>query len=387
MKNINWDFKIKEEDYYKNNIKYGYNYEIDKYNNYIYDILNSLFDKLKNLDVNYFLIHRKEEVNKLKNMLLEFKKNNNYDLKKEKVTKILNIDINYKLDKLFEDSKIIYSNQKINSLIFIKQKKNNSELENYLKKNNKNNKISKIFYDFDIKNLFNFKNIRDYLKNNKNKYNLIQINILRYLKSTNLHNIYNKYSNYLLINLLYLILSVQQKNGELYLIVPPFSNNVQIQIIEILSNYFKNINIKSYFNYSNYYAFVIECKEFEGISTQELDNFYNNYNYFFEKNIESHIEKILSEKKIEGLYLYNIISNKIDSKLIKVITDFNKKYYKQFLENLKMKIDLYEFLNNKTTLNEQKDYIYDIIFKTQYKRFVEESRKLYGKNKKIKLIK
>ncbi len=69
------------------------------------------------------------------------------------------------------------------------------------------------------------------------------------------------------------------------------------------------------------------------------------------------------------------MSNKMNKKIVKVVSDFNKEYYKEFLTNLKMKIDIYDFLHNKTTTKKQKDFIYDKIFQYQYKRFLEESKK------------
>lgn len=149
-----------------------------------------------------------------------------------------------------------------------------------------------------------------------------------------------------------------------------------INIIKKNKNKFEHINItiQRYFNYSNYYSIVIKAFYFKDISKEELDDFHYHYYPFFEKHIEPHVEDMFLGKKIEGLYLDNIISKKI----VKAVSNFNKQYYKDFLTNLKMKIDIYDFLHNKTTTKEQKNYIYDKIFQYQYKRFIEESRKMYG---------
>ncbi len=384
LKNIFWDFKINNYYYDSMNKDYGYNYEIEKYKDFIYDIKDSMYNKLKKMDINYFMIYRPK---KTKNYLQNYKQ---YDQKElEKIKKILNLDKYFKFDKMFLKSNIKIGKKKIN-LFTLSGMQTNSEYFKYNSKYNnfyetylstKKKKIGKntLLIKSNNKNLLDLKNIFSLSQKHKSKFNLIKIFLNRYIIFNSNIDFYKYYSNILLLNILYLILNIQNKNGELFFMLPPLTNNVQLQILQILSNYYKTITLDTYFNYSNYYSIEIHASDFKGITKQELDDFYNNYYSFYEKNIEPHIEEMFSGKKIEGLYLDNIISNKLDKKLIKVVSDFNKQYYKEFLNNLKMKIDLYDFLHNKTTTKQQKDYIYDKLFQTQYKRFVEESRKLYGK--------
>ncbi len=389
MKKIDWNFILNDNYINQKNKKYGYNYEIDKYINFIYDTKNSMFDKLKSLDINLFLTHRIEDKNILKTKIynIDFK-NMSIENKIIKIKNILNKNYFFKIDKLFKHSNYFYKKNNFNTIFLSSLKKYNLSFD-YIYPDSQIKKFKKIVKNSKIKNnefinidpnLFNFNNIMDFINiNNNKKFYITYIILTRYIIENLSIKIYYYYSNILLLNLLYFILNIQKENGELYFILPPLVNNTLIQFLQILSNFYSNVHIEPYFNYSNYYSIVIRAIGFKGISKEELNNFYNIYYPFYEKNIHPYVHDMFLGKKIEGLYLDNIISNKIDKKLVKVVSDFNKKYHKEFLQNLKMKIDIFDFLNNPHTTKVQKDYIYDKLFKAQYKRFVEESRKMYSK--------
>ncbi len=384
LKKILWNFELNDNFFYSNEKLFEYNYEIEKYNDYIYDFKNSKYDKLKKIDVNYLMIYRP------KNLKYYSENSNKYNQQKlEKIKKILNMDKYFKFDKTLLKSNIRLGEKKVvlftlssmdtNSEYFKYNLKYKNFYEKYLstikKKIGKNTELIKT----NNTNLLDFNNIYYLSNKNKSSYDIIQIFLNRYIIFNTKIIFYKYYQNILLLNLLFLILSIQKNNGNLIFFLPPLTNKVQIQFLQIISNYYNNVSLDTYFNYSNYYSIVINASGFKGISKEELNNFYNSYYPFYEQNIYPHINDMFLGKKIEGLYLDNIISNKIDKKLIKVVRDFNKKYYKEFLENLKIKIDIYDFLNNSSTPKAQKDYIYDKLFQTQYKRFIEESRKMYGK--------
>lgn len=383
-----WDFNLNNN--YTNGLNsLNYDYQIEKYIEYLYDIKKSRFDYFKNIDLNYFLIIRHFEILKLYNLIKKklFNKKDNFD---ELIKKIkMNQYSNFKFDKLFKNHKIL-NNKKQNVFILstINKKtpilfkyfcdKNHYAQELMLKKIGSSICKNKSVFIKSELNLFHFDNILNICKNIHQKYNFVHFNLCRYIVGNHLIQSYKYYQNILLLNLLYLLLHIQKEKGDFNIVFYPITNNTQIQILQILSKYYKNITMERYFNYSNYYSIVIKAFDFKGISKEELDDFYHHYYPFFEKHIEPHVEDMFLGKKIEGLYLDNIISNKIDKKIVKAVSTFNKQYYKDFLTNLKMKIDIYDFLHNKTTTKEQKNYIYDKIFQYQYKRFVEETRKMYG---------
>lgn len=391
QKNNQWNFILNNN--YTNGLNtLNYDYQIEKYNNYIFDIKDSKFSDLINIDINFFLILRKSEIKKLEKIV------KNKLLKKNDLDKIIKHLKLKKFQKFYFKQEMLFNNHEIlnknKQKIFILSTINNNRpfvlnyfCDNYhytqelLFKKLKMQKSKCKYKSVSIKselNLFHFDNILNICKNIHQKYNLVHFNLCSYILGNNLIQSYKYYQNILLLNLLYLLLHIQKEKGDFNIVFYPITNNTQIQILQILSKYYKNITMERYFNYSNYYSIVIKAYDFKGISKEELDDFYHHYYPFFEKHIEPHVEDMFLGKKIEGLYLDNIISNKIDKKIVKAVSTFNKQYYKDFLTNLKMKIDIYDFLHNKTTTKEQKDYIYDKIFQYQYKRFIEESRKMYG---------
>jgi hypothetical protein len=216
-------------------------------------------------------------------------------------------------------------------------------------------------------------------------HHFININIAHYIIENNLSNSYNLYGNILLFNIIYLILSIQKKNGELYLFNFPFINNTQLQILTILSKYYKNIKIYKYNTYNHRYICCIHATEFIGISKDELENIYHQYFSFYQENIHSHIDNIFSGKRVDNLYLDNILSNPIDKKIKNDLTLFNKKFHTFVLNDLKTKIDIHEFINHKSTTNKQKEYILDKLFKKQIEIFNDFYQNIYIKKIKNKI--
>ena len=232
------------------------------------------------------------------------------------------------------------------------------------------------YFDID-KNLFDFNSIFQSSTNfNNKKMNIIIINLFIYLITNNKINIYLNYGSYILLNLLYFILSTQKDNGDLYLIIPCLLKKIDFQILDILLNYYEKIEISKHFHYVNTDAIVLKCFNFKGITKKELEDFYNNYSIFYNNNIKNNIELLWNDKKIDNLYLKNIILNKIDKNLIKKIKNFNDNFYENLIKSLKIKIYINEFLSNKLTSVKEKKYVLDIIFKAQYKNYLDLSKKI-----------
>ncbi len=379
MNKIIWEFKLGTKKY-DNNL--CFNYEIEKYYNYVFDLENTMFQKIKKIDINLFLVKRPDKFNTI---------NNTYKI--DEIIKYWKNGFDFKLILFYKNLKILEKKKKIN--LFIMNSLNYTGLSEkfflkykniyctmiYSKINNniiKNKNFNYLF--INNKNLFDINNILYICKNLKKKQDVISLNLTRYISKNNLITTFEKYGTILVINILYLILNIQNKKGDLKLILPFLKNNVDLEFLQILKNYYHNLNIETYFNYSNYLSIIINANDFKGISNLELNNFYNNYDIFYKENLNSNINNIfLGKKIIQNINIENIISNKINKNIKKIVCNFNKKYYKEFLINLKIKIDIYEFLKNKLTNKKQKDYIYNKLFQIQYKRFIEEYKK-YIKN-------
>lgn len=382
MKKIDWNFEINNQ-YIKGEYNYGYHYEIEKYEKYIYDIQNSFFDKIKNLDLNYFLIYRRDDLRKLN---MNIYKTNTLENRIDKIKKIFDLNLYFKQSRFFKESDLLHSDKKIN-IFCLSSLLKSTDVYEYVHETNK--KIEMVFLTsqkvskkknpvpmFVNKDLFDFENMEEIINKIKKQFGIIFINVCRYINKNGFGNSYHLYSNLLLLNILYLILNIQEKGGELYFVIPPMTHHVQIQILQILTNVYEKVEIKTYFSYSNYYGITIFGKNFKGISKEELDRFRDVYFHFYERDIKPHKNDIFLGKRVEGLYLQGIYTNPVNHVLIKNIRDFNRKYYQQFIDLLKMKVDIYDFLSNKTTTKKQKEYIMDKILQHQYNTFIEESKKL-----------
>jgi hypothetical protein len=399
LSKIEFDF-ILNNNYLKDNTLFGYNPEIEKYNNYLYK--SSKDDKkIKNIDLYYFIHKGVKETKMLKKYYLT-KKNKN-----ENIIKIFNIPhkimINTYLNSIilkkkyitsFNLGKLAFGSDFIEYLQFVNQ---SVKIYNVILDKPKNKLYNDVYlnkyksqntHQIHINpNLFNFNNIIDTINKNPSlKYDNININITPYINRNKLLKSYYLYGNILLFNILYLILSTQKKNGELYLFTFPFTNKCLLQILHILSKYYKNIKIYSSDKYSNRYMITIHATYFLGISKDELENIYQQYSSFYQQNIHPFIDTIFSGKKINNLYLDNIISNSVNKKIENDLIVFNQKYHTFILNNIKIKIDIYEFLHDKNVNKKQKEFIYKKLLKKQIEIFNNYYNHIYlSEIKKFKL--
>ncbi len=368
-KTINWNFVL-NSNYYKGEYQYGYNYEIEKYNTYINDIEKKINKKdivslgfIKNSNLYNYL---KKDINTQKNIGFKFE-----DRGFKKLSNLFNesIYINNKIKNNFSSFILTSLNEPaiLTKYLILKGiKKNKITNLIHCKKKNNNNCIENI-------NLFNFNLIKNYTDKFNKKYEFIFINIGRYLIYNNLIKSYTYYKGILLLNLLYLILSIQKEKGELYIIMSPINDTLQIQFIQLLHQFYKKITFKIFEKHSfDYYNIVIHATDFKGILPENLEIFKNTYSLFFNTNIIQHIENILKGKKVENLHLESIYTNPISKLLIKKIYHFNIKFYSKFIKDVKYGLDIYYFLHQKTTTKEQKKFIENELFKVQYEQFIKK---------------
>ncbi len=374
VKNINWKFMLNNQ-YSKGNSIFGYNYLIEKYENFIY-----IVKELKKYNKEHFIsegIYRKNT--ELLSYLGKKQKNIN------KIKKYLNLKTDFrmhlKMKKLFQDSYIL-NNELKNKSMFL--------LTNVIKKATstdffKSKKIKKIKNPivsekdgFKNSNLFNFINVNQYVQKNINqKQDLIFILLGRYIRENNLVNSYIYYNGILLVNILYLILLLQKEGGELYLILPPLVSTVQVQILQIFTHYYKNVSLKIYQTYEHDYSSVcIHAYDFKGISKDDYNIFEETYLLFFKENIEKHVEKIFEGKKLPDLHLESIYTNPISKNLIKKVYDFNNQFYTKFIKGVQNKLDLDNFLHQKNTTKKQKEFVENEIFKIQYQQFIKTYKEI-----------
>jgi hypothetical protein len=375
--------------------KYGYNYQIEKYIRFINSIYKEYNDIYK-IDLLYLTHIKTMSFNYSKpyiSKLIRFIFKNDFINKNYKIDLILKQKITYKNSNVINRKKfnmfvLTSLNPKSRNLEFVNylRKHKNKKIEYYAPINihSKKNtiKILKNTNQFSIQNnLYNFDEIKNILTNIPTKIDLIQLNLTLYYHSNSNPKSMFFYKNYLYIHFLYLILTIQQKNGELYFICHPFETKVGIQFLQILSTYYSKISMYKSIHYNNHHDICIYASGFKGISQKELKHFYDSYYPFYEKNIKPHIQDMFEGKKIEGLYLDSIFSNPLNPKLIQSVRHFNTQYYKDFIHNIQMKFDIYEFLKNKKNPKKQRDHIQQQITQGQYEKYIEIIKQVQKTNK------
>ncbi len=305
-----------------------------EYNNtYINDLLQKINIILK--DENIKIFFNKIYYNYL-NIIFD-DKNYNYFLNKFNIVKHKKITHQYKYIYL---SKYI----KLDDNIFINDRINKEDILLYISKDVKTNINYKvdIFNDYII-NIDNFNKI----KNNNNKYDIIFFE-LSYIDNKNEYIKYNSNINYILY-IIYSILALNIQSYDGILIIKTKLNINIYNIIYILKKYYKYIRfINENIKLSG--SLKIICKQFIGISKNEL-NYFNNLLDSILKNIGRTNEKLV-------LKINNINTDDLYNRYINIIKKFILIFYNNLL--LFNKINLLKInINNNNYLKN----IYDIYLK------------------------
>jgi hypothetical protein len=342
------------------------------------------------LDINYFLQIKKINKNIFINYLNKyFKEFNNIKLEDilnifmnsrqvsnityyDEYSNLKNLE-NKKITILQTGSSLLKSNFTIDCSNFLETVYNKKIYYYQIYPTNKNNK-----------NILNTTKNYTYLPNNINSYddinNLMSIInkkidfiyikkpsvVHKTLKSTNFNDLYllnNRYIYYL-----YIILINQKKGGNLVFNTYNIFTNIYYQIIYILNIYYENVSIITQ-RYNNNTLSIsnnisIQCINFKGISTKELNNL---------KKICIDISK--SNKNIKSIFRNNIKNdiNKYTKILIYLL--------KRTLYNFKIK---YLFIQKLPQLStELKNNYIDLLFKKQFIYFFKN----YTKIQKIEFTK
>lgn len=383
IKNIYWDFEF-DNSYYQGYDHYGYNYEVQKYFKYIYG--QNLF---KIYTMEHFLMTPFK--NTSTNIYLS-KKFNIYvrDIWRQITDqpKMQKIFVRKKHTQLFSDSLSILNKS---SIFILTDLKNKTEIPKHLSFKNVINPIyskNKSKNSFQTSNLYDFHSIHSYIQQYNKLYKIIYVNLNKYIKNLKSIHSFIQYQDYLLVHMLYMILSIQQKGGELYFITTPLVNHVQIQFLQILSSFYKKVSLKIYQTYQHqYFNVVIHATDFIGISKEDLKDFETKYQTFYDAHVASHIQKMFEGKRIKDLHLKSIFSNPISKNLQKSVYDFNTEYYKLFIPGVQSKLDLHEFLSSKSTSKKQKEFVKNEIFKMQYQHFIKTYKEVQKNMKNKNLVK
>lgn len=298
-----------------------------------------------------------------------------------------------KPDTLYQLSKLLLDFKKYSIKLYIDYtfpvNENIYKNEKNLYKNEPN--INKKYMNYQYikinKNYFDFDNIISFIKNIKEKkLDFIYINFKGgFIKS----NVLTDYSNeelsmIIYINMLFFILSTQEKGGILHYSLPTISNESQIQIIELLNNYYE----KTYITYQENKGYQHEdnssiyCIGFRGIEKEELNEFYESYRKSYVLHVKDKVKEWCRQFKNENenivknrinktsfLYLNTIFSNKIDKKIINEVENYYSIYFQEIYQNVLDKIKLDDIIK-KSSITVKK-YIFLTLFKEQYYRLIE----------------
>lgn len=251
-------------------------------------------------------------------------------------------------------------------------------------------------------NYFGFENLVELSKQYKNKLDYIEIE----LKNVFVHRFFmtpytkEELNMYVYIHMLYFILSVQKKDGILVFNLVPFTNLPQIQILQILNNYYDECYIKTSNDFKHKDTSTLVCKGFRGIEKEELDEFYTSYKEKYDhyvknkKNLwrrqfKNENENVVKNRvdKSSFLYINQIFSNPTHHQLQKDVFSFYSSYFKEINQNLEDKLIIDDIMRKSS--KEVQKYIFLTLFNQQYIRFIEfvsnrkkEMLKLFEKCKK-----
>ncbi len=183
---------------------------------------------------------------------------------------------------------------------------------------------------------FNILEITKYLKLQKIDY--IHIALTKYLKYNLLFKNYPTYISNILIHILFLILSIQNKNGSFSMTVPIISTLPFIQFLYIISFFYKKVEIKkSPRRVKNIIQIDIMAHQFKDIQ----NNHFIRPLYSICTNLE------LLSKSNKPIFIHSFIKNNIPSSFIHYIHTLLHNDYKNIIQNTKDKIIISKYIHKK----------------------------------------
>lgn len=347
-------FELKTSDKpVKNMTKYGFIPEYDDYEDYL---IHDKDNKINVLDPKFIISTRfddKEHFDIFKNIIKKIKIQFNDQIKKilQKYFSTNLHQIIYYIDYLTTYSKKKNDIYFLNISTFTPKSGILKGYDEFIKIYNRHN--NHLYYPYSNefihtkydKNIhlihqnytdhYSYTNMNDLTSKIHHKIDLIQISLLKYVKQNFKNSKYYSFITSILINILYLILSLQNKNGILILNIPIISTQSFIEFLYLLSFLYKNITItKSIKKKNNDIEIKIVAKYFIKNQSRLLSN----------------IKKIcIQYSSLSDNYYTHIssfLTNKIPISFVHSIKKILRYFYKYFIYDIKNKILLLSYSND-----------------------------------------
>ncbi len=362
---------------------------------YVYKNIIDLFGNNRNNNLNesvkkiYQILYFEKQYYKLKkdqlnSMKKVCKKNNSYRVLRLR-TPYINPDPLQQISKLTNDFKKYSTDIYFNYIFPVNIDLYKNEINLYKNDPITNKKYLKHQYIKMNKNYFDLDYILLFLKKIKHKMNYLQINLNNeFVERHVLSSFVQEELNMIIqIHMLYLILSLQEKDGVLFYEFVPFTTNVQMEILQIFNNYYDKVYISSHNNeYRHKNTTSIHCIGFRGIEKEELESFYQSYRQQYDLHIKEKKDEWIRKEKLEDnkivnervkntsfLYLNQIFSNSINKEIINQVSKYYNSYFEEIHQNIQDKIKLDQWMK-KSSKNVQR-YIFLTLFNEQYIHLLE----------------
>ncbi len=379
---IKWNIKLSN----KFILKTG-NLIKQKYYNYIFEKKTDKYRDIVKLDPYRFWKKKtKKNLTNIMDLKKDIMKKDNKNIYNFSVNKkagiiknILNDKKDYAIELIYRFLKPYIEKKKNLSIFNIELKKENDFLYKLIMEKIFNNELNKIKLKFLNKSNFQYDYILDFdlikkiSKQKKNKCDVISISLLRYLYKYSKINMIDNVLEYIYIHLIYLILSIQKKNGFLLLGFIHPRTKVQIEVLSILSKYYKKVFLKKMPTPMNEHRIVIFAFGFKGIQNKILNKLDENYYPIYTKYLENNKLNIWNGTKINLPKIISIFNYNIDKTLIKNLDIYNKKYNENVVKYIKILSKLNYYLNKSNYSNEIKKYIYNFIIQYQFNLYIKLS--------------
>ncbi len=393
---IEWDIqtsdKEKELSFFKKYKKF-----IKKYYDCMIIAKNGRFKNFTKLDLFRFIFKKMKDLPDLKHNVMtkitNFKKESYLDDKIDILKNILNDTTDYRHNYFYSLFKNHLKKDKLNFFLlsFNGKKSEWFKYNKYLikkgllPKKTKFNISCNFNKEYEIlnclkldKNILNFDSIIKFInliEKKKIKFDLIVIPFTTFVMENSNINYFSSYVNYIFVNILYFIFSTQNLERSLLFNFSTIKSNIEFQLIEIISKYYKQVKILKLPYYNNNLQSCIIANNFKGISQNELKDLYNIYIDIYNLNIKKNVNKIWNGENIKVPYINNLfVSN--NNKLLLKIDNYFIKYFSILKKDIIYKSNIYKYLNNKKISEKNKKYILNKILKKQFDKYFEQKKKI-----------
>ncbi len=384
---IEWDIQTSDKNLIKSNIVF------EKYYDYIFStVKNEKFTNIIKLDPYRFLFKKKKYLDILKKNITKYSSSKKFsnsnlffiDNKINIIQNILNDNTDYGIEYIYHHLKDFISKKKNINIFDIHLNKKNNYLYNFFLNKINHKQINKIKFNsihtrkYNTDYVLDFDLIKKISKKYNKKFDMISLSIVSYLINNSKINLNNNVIEYIYIHLLYLLLSIQKKNGFLLLGILHPNSKIQIQILSILSKFYQKVFIRNIPSYINQYRIVVFAYNFKGINNNILEELNKNYYPIYKLNLEKHILNIWEGNNKYLPKITNIFNCSIKKNIILELNNYNKKYCEFLKEDITIILKLINYLNKLNFSSKIKKYIYNKIIQYQFKNYIKVSKMVYS---------